>query len=202
MSSYNHLRITDYAQELLDDLDQLDGWPERVKAMQANWIGRSEGAEIDFVLADVDGVTPTDTKITVFTTRADTIYGCTFMLLPPESSLATELVVGTEYEAAFANLKETATKVTSIERQGTDREKHGVFTGRYALNPVTGESIPIWVSDYVLLDYGTGAVMGVPAGDSIKIPPLFIRLQYLLIICISRMTVRYQYTLFNCAVKT
>lgn len=160
-----YLRITDYAQELLDDLDQLDGWPERVKAMQANWIGRSEGAEIDFVLADVDGVTPTDTKITVFTTRADTIYGCTFMLLPPESSLAAELVVGTEYEAAFTDLKETATKVTSIERQGTDREKHGVFTGRYALNPVTGESIPIWVSDYVLLDYGTGAVMGVPAGD-------------------------------------
>ena len=160
-----YLRITDYAQELLDDLDQLDGWPERVKAMQANWIGRSEGAEIDFVLADVDGVTPTDTKITVFTTRADTIYGCTFMLLPPESSLAAELVVGTEYEAAFTDLKEAATKVTSIERQGTDREKHGVFTGRYALNPVTGESVPIWVSDYVLLDYGTGAVMGVPAGD-------------------------------------
>ena len=160
-----YLRITDYAQELLDDLDQLDGWPERVKAMQANWIGRSEGAEIDFVLADVDGVTPTDTKITVFTTRADTIYGCTFMLLPPESSLAAELVAGTEYEAAFTDLKETATKVTSIERQGTDREKHGVFTGRYALNPVTGESVPIWVSDYVLLNYGTGAVMGVPAGD-------------------------------------
>ena len=160
-----YLRITDYAQELLDDLNQLDGWPERVKAMQANWIGRSEGAEIDFVLADVDGVTSTDTKITVFTTRADTIYGCTFMLLPPESSLAAELVAGTEYEAAFTDLKEAATKVTSIERQGTDREKHGVFTGRYALNPVTGESVPIWVSDYVLLDYGTGAVMGVPAGD-------------------------------------
>lgn len=160
-----YLRITDYAQELLDDLDQLDGWPERVKAMQANWIGRSEGAEIDFVLADVDGVTSTDTKITVFTTRADTIYGCTFMLLPPESSLAAELVADTEYEAAFTDLKEAATKVTSIERQGTDREKHGVFTGRYALNPVTGESVPIWVSDYVLLDYGTGAVMGVPAGD-------------------------------------
>lgn len=160
-----YLRITDYAQELLDDLNQLDGWPERVKAMQANWIGRSEGAEIDFVLADVDGVTSTDTKITVFTTRADTIYGCTFMLLPPESSLAAELVADTEYEAAFTDLKEAATKVTSIERQGTDREKHGVFTGRYALNPVTGESVPIWVSDYVLLDYGTGAVMGVPAGD-------------------------------------
>lgn len=160
-----YLRITDYAQELLDDLNQLDGWPERVKAMQANWIGRSEGAEIDFVLADADGVTSTDTKITVFTTRADTIYGCTFMLLPPESSLAAELVAGTEYEAAFTDLKEAATKVTSIERQGTDREKHGVFTGRYALNPVTSESVPIWVSDYVLLDYGTGAVMGVPAGD-------------------------------------
>ncbi len=115
--------------------------------------------------ADVDGVTPTATKITVFTTRADTIYGCTFMLLPPESSLAAELVADTEYEAAFTDLKEAATKVTSIERQGTDREKHGVFTGRYALNPVTGESVPIWVSDYVLLDYGTGAVMGVPAGD-------------------------------------
>lgn len=160
-----YLRITDYAQELLDDLDQLEGWPERVRAMQANWIGRSEGAEIDFTLADTDGVTPTDTKMTVFTTRADTIYGCTFMLLPPESKLAAELVGDSEYKAAFDVLHEEAVKVSSIDRQGTDREKHGVFTGRYAINPVTGQTVPIWVADYVLLDYGTGAVMGVPSGD-------------------------------------
>ena len=160
-----YLRITDYAQELLDDLDQLEGWPERVRAMQANWIGRSEGAEIDFTLADTDGVTPTDTKMTVFTTRADTIYGCTFMLLPPESKLAAELVGGSEHKAAFDALHEEAVKVSSIDRQGTDREKHGVFTGRYAINPVTGQTVPIWVADYVLLDYGTGAVMGVPSGD-------------------------------------
>ena len=160
-----YLRITDYAQELLDDLDQLEGWPERVRAMQANWIGRSEGAEIDFTLADTDGVTPTDTKMTVFTTRADTIYGCTFMLLPPESKLAAELVGDSEYKTAFDALHEEAVKVSSIDRQGTDREKHGVFTGRYAINPVTGQTVPIWVADYVLLDYGTGAVMGVPSGD-------------------------------------
>lgn len=160
-----YLRITDYAQELLDDLDQLEGWPERVRAMQANWIGRSEGAEIDFTLADTDGVTPTDTKMTVFTTRADTIYGCTFMLLPPESKLAAELVEDSEYKTAFDALHEEAVKVSSIDRQGTDREKHGVFTGRYAINPVTGQTVPIWVADYVLLDYGTGAVMGVPSGD-------------------------------------
>ena len=160
-----YLRITDYAQELLDDLDQLEGWPERVRAMQANWIGRSEGAEIDFTLADTDGVTPTDTKMTVFTTRADTIYGCTFMLLPPESKLAAELVGDSEYKAAFDALHEETVKVSSIDRQGTDREKHGVFTGRYAINPVTGQTVPIWVADYVLLDYGTGAVMGVPSGD-------------------------------------
>ena len=160
-----YLRITDYAQELLDDLDQLEGWPERVRAMQANWIGRSEGAEIDFTLADTDGVTPTNTKMTVFTTRADTIYGCTFMLLPPESKLAAELVEDSEYKAAFDALHEEAVKVSSIDRQGTDREKHGVFTGRYAINPVTGQTVPIWVADYVLLDYGTGAVMGVPSGD-------------------------------------
>ena len=160
-----YLRITDYAQELLDDLDQLEGWPERVRAMQANWIGRSEGAEIDFTLADTDGVTPTDTKMTVFTTRADTIYGCTFMLLPPESKLAAELVGDSEYKVAFDALHEEAVKVSSIDRQGTDREKHGVFTGRYAINPVTGQTVPIWVADYVLLDYGTGAVMGVPSGD-------------------------------------
>lgn len=160
-----YFKITEYAQELLDDLDALDGWPERVRAMQKNWIGRSEGAEVDFTLAAEDGVTPTDTKITVFTTRADTLFGCTFFLLPPESKLAAELVAGTEYEEAFEQLKAEAAKATSVERQGTSRAKHGVFTGRYAINPINGKPTPIWVADYVLMDYGTGAVMGVPCGD-------------------------------------
>ena len=160
-----YLRITAYAQELLDDLDTLTGWPERVKAMQANWIGRSEGAEIDFFLADTDGVTPTDRKITVFTTRADTLFGVSFFVLPPESPLAAELVAGTEYEQAFKELKAATEQVSSVDRQGSEREKHGVFTGRYVINPINGRPAPIWVADYVLMDYGTGAVMGVPCGD-------------------------------------
>lgn len=160
-----YLKITDYAQELLDDLDKLTGWPENVKAQQRNWIGRSEGAEIDFKLAAEDGVTPTDRTISVFTTRADTIFGVSFMVLPPESDLAAELVKGTQYEADYLRLKEATEKVSSVDRQGSAREKHGVFTGRYVINPVTGKPAPLWVADYVLLDYGTGAVMGVPCGD-------------------------------------
>ena len=160
-----YLKITDYAQELLDDLDKLTGWPENVRAQQRNWIGRSEGAEIDFRLAAEDGVTPTDRTITCFTTRADTIFGVSFMLLPPESELAAELIAGSEHEAAFRSLKVAAEKVSSVERQGTDREKHGVPTGRYVINPINGRPVPIWVADYVLMDYGTGAVMGVPCGD-------------------------------------
>ncbi|MBR3317673.1 MAG: leucine--tRNA ligase [Atopobiaceae bacterium] len=160
-----YLRITDYAQELLDDLDTLTGWPENVKAQQRNWIGRSEGAEIDFALAAEDGVTPTDRLITVFTTRADTLFGVSFFLLPPESPLAAELVAGTEYEAAYLELKKSVEQVSSVDRQGSEREKHGVFTGRYVINPLTGAPAPIWVADYILLDYGTGAVMGVPSGD-------------------------------------
>ncbi|WP_282742760.1 leucine--tRNA ligase [Olsenella uli] len=160
-----YLRITDYAQELLDDLDRLDGWPENVKAQQRNWIGRSEGAEIDFALAAEDGVTPTDRKVTVFTTRADTLFGVSFMLLPPESALAAELVAGTQCEVAFKELRAATEKVSSVERQGSEREKHGVPTGRYVINPVNGRPVPIWVADYVLMDYGTGAVMGVPCGD-------------------------------------
>lgn len=160
-----YLKITDYAQELLDDLDKLTGWPENVKAQQRNWIGRSEGAEIDFKLAAEDGVTPTDRTISVFTTRADTIFGVSFMVLPPESDLAAELVKGTQYEADYLCLKEATEKVSSVDRQGSAREKHGVFTGRYVINPVTGKPAPLWVADYVLLDYGTGAVMGVPCGD-------------------------------------
>ncbi|ADK68133.1 leucyl-tRNA synthetase [Olsenella uli DSM 7084] len=160
-----YLRITDYAQELLGDLDRLDGWPENVKAQQRNWIGRSEGAEIDFALAAEDGVTPTDRKVTVFTTRADTLFGVSFMLLPPESALAAELVAGTQCEVAFKELRAATEKVSSVERQGSEREKHGVPTGRYVINPVNGRPVPIWVADYVLMDYGTGAVMGVPCGD-------------------------------------
>ncbi len=160
-----YLKITDYAQELLDGLDDLPGWPDRVKQMQRNWIGRSEGAEIDFRLAAEDGVTPTDRTITVFTTRADTLFGVSFMVLPPESKLAEELVAGTQYEADFRRLREATAKVSSVERQGTNREKHGVFTGRYVINPINGRPAPLWVADYVLMDYGTGAVMGVPCGD-------------------------------------
>ena len=177
-----YLKITDYAQELLDGLDDLPGWPDRVKQMQRNWIGRSEGAEITFTLADIDGKTPTDRQITVFTTRADTLYGVSFFLLPPESPLAAELVAGTEYEQPFLELKAATEKVSSVDRQGSEREKHGVFTGRYVINPLTGQSAPIWVADYVLMDYGTGAVMGVPCGDQrdfefarkygIDIPPI------------------------------
>lgn len=160
-----YLRITDYAQELLDDLDKLTGWPENVKAQQRNWIGRSEGAQIDFALAAEDGVTATDRLITVFTTRPDTLYGTTFFLLPPESPLAAELVAGTEYEEAYLALKKSVERVSSVDRQGSGREKHGVFTGRYVINPLTQKPLPIWVADYILLDYGTGAVMGVPCGD-------------------------------------
>lgn len=160
-----YLKITDYAQELLDDLDTLDGWPENVKAQQRNWIGRSEGAEIDFVLAQEDGVSPSDQTITVFTTRADTIFGVSFLVLPPESELAAQLVKDTPYEADYLALKAATEKVSAVDRQGSEREKHGVFTGRYVINPASGRPAPIWVADYVLMDYGTGAVMGVPCGD-------------------------------------
>lgn len=160
-----YLKITDYAQELLDDLDELPGWPERVKQMQRNWIGRSEGAEVVFTLADIDGTTPTDTTFTVFTTRADTLFGCSFFLLSPEHPMVHDLVCGTEYEAGVKALQEEAAKATSIERQGSEREKHGAPTGRFAINPVNGKPVPIWIADYVLMDYGTGAVMAVPCGD-------------------------------------
>ena len=159
-----YLKITDYAQELLDDLGKLTGWPERVKQMQANWIGRSEGAEVDFVLCDKAGE-PTDEKITVFTTRADTLFGCSFFLLAPEYKGLMELVEGTEYEAAVREVVEGAEKVTAVERAQGDLEKHGAFTGRYVVNPINGVKVPVWVADYVISDYGTGAVMAVPCGD-------------------------------------
>ena len=159
-----YYKITDYAQELLDDLDQLEGWPEPVKQMQANWIGRSEGAEVDFELIPAEGKDDGQT-ITVFTTRPDTLFGCSFFLLAPESPLVHDLVCGTEYEAEVMALVEGAAKVSAVERAQGDREKYGAFTGRYVINPVNGEKVPVWVADYIVADYGTGAVMAVPCGD-------------------------------------
>ncbi len=154
-----YFKITEYAQRLLDDMAQLEeGWPERVLAMQRNWIGRSEGALVDFV---VEG---RETPITVFTTRPDTLYGATFMVVAPDAELASELVTAAqrpEFEAYLEQVKKT----TEIERQSALREKTGVFLGVYATNPVTGEQIPMWAADYVLSEYGTGAIMAVPAHD-------------------------------------
>ena len=163
------LKITDYAQELLDDLDKLPGWPERVKQMQANWIGRSEGAEVDFILCDKEGNAPENPVegdvITVFTTRPDTLFGCSFFLLAPEYPGVLGLVEGSEYEQGVRDLVAEAEKVSNLERAQGDREKHGAFTGRYMQNPINGDKVPIWVADYIVSDYGTGAVMAVPCGD-------------------------------------
>ena len=164
-----YFKITDYAQELLDDLDQLDGWPDRVKQQQANWIGRSEGAEVEFLLCDKDGNAPADPSpedyITVFTTRADTLFGCSFFVVAPEYKPLPEMVAGVPNEQAVLDLIAASAKVTAVERAQGDREKHGVFTGRYVVNPINGEKVPVWVADYVVADYGTGAVMAVPCGD-------------------------------------
>lgn len=155
--------ITKYAEELLADLDSLTGWPERVVQMQRNWIGKSVGAEIDFVLASEAGE-PSNENITVFTTRPDTIFGVTFFVLAPESSLAKRLVKGTDKEAPVKKLAEEASRMTGAER-ASNPTKNGVFTGRYVFNPINQRKIPVWVADYVLEEYGTGAVMGVPSGD-------------------------------------
>ncbi|HET6497956.1 MAG TPA: leucine--tRNA ligase [Coriobacteriia bacterium] len=159
-----YFKITNYADELLDGLEALPGWPERVKAMQANWIGRSEGADVDFVLCDAEG-RPSETIITVFTTRPDTLYGCSFFLLAPEHPLVHELVHGTSYAGPVAEVVEAAAKETAVERMAGERETRGAFTGRHVVNPVNGEKVPVWVADYVLMEYGTGAVMAVPCGD-------------------------------------
>ena len=158
-----YFKITDYADELLDDLETLTGWPERVKTMQANWIGRSTGAEVDFTICDAAGE-PTDETITVFTTRPDTLFGCTFFLLAPEHSLVDDFVAGTEYEPGVREVQEIAARMTAIDREA-ETEKYGAPTGRFVVNPVNGEKVPVWVSDYVLMEYGTGAVMAVPSGD-------------------------------------
>ena len=151
-------RITSYADRLLKDLDKLDGWPENVKILQTNWIGRSDGIEIDFTLEN------SDQKISVFTTRPDTIYGVTFMAIAPENSLLKKLKMDSKYRKAVENYIERASKNTEIERSAIG-EKDGVFTGVYAINPLSGEKVQLWVADYVLAGYGTGIVMGVPGHD-------------------------------------
>ncbi len=152
-------KITAYADELLKDIDQLD-WPEKIKTMQRNWIGKSEGAEVEFEV--VDGEAQGE-KIKVFTTRPDTIFGATFLTLAPEHALVSKLA-SENIRAEVENYKQNALKKSEIERQ-ENKEKTGVFTGSYAINPATGKKVPIWVSDYVLGGYGEGAVMAVPAHD-------------------------------------
>lgn len=154
------LKITDYAERLLNDLDGLDGWPNKVKTMQKNWIGKSEGAEIVFTVPDID-----DAKIPVFTTRPDTLYGVSYMVVAPEHPLVGDLIKGKDNEAEIKQFIEDLKKENEISRTSTDVEKVGYFTGTYAKHPLTGENVPIWVANYVLMDYGTGAVMGVAAHD-------------------------------------
>jgi leucyl-tRNA synthetase len=155
-----YLKITDYADRLLDDMDQLEGaWPEKVLLMQRNWIGRSTGAQVDFAVKDFDQ------KITVYTTRPDTLYGATFMVVAADSELAAKLVAGSSVEGEFKKYLDSVKADSDIDRLATDRVKTGVFLNRYAINPVNDEKIPIWASDYVLADYGTGAIMAVPAHD-------------------------------------
>ncbi|MDN4162832.1 leucine--tRNA ligase [Nocardioides abyssi] len=157
-----YFKVTDYAQRLLDDMDALAGtWPDRVLAMQRNWIGRSEGAHVDFDISLADGSTRT---VTVFTTRPDTLYGATFMVVAADAKLAAEVVAPAQ-QAALAAYVEDVRKATDIDRLSTERPKSGVDLGVTAVNPVTGERMPVWASDYVLADYGTGAIMAVPAHD-------------------------------------
>ncbi len=153
------LKITDFADELLDGLKELEGkWPERVLTMQKNWIGKSFGARVDFALED-------GTKIEVFTTRPDTLYGATFMALAPEHPLAKELAKRTEREAEVAEFINSVLGESTISRSAEGVEKRGIFTGRYAINPLSGEKIPVWIANFVLIEYGSGAIMSVPAHD-------------------------------------
>ncbi|TXH41624.1 MAG: leucine--tRNA ligase, partial [Actinobacteria bacterium] len=155
-----YFRITDYADRLLDDMSQLEGqWPDKVLAMQRNWIGRSLGAEVDF---RIDGRAE---PVTVFTTRPDTLFGATFFVVAADSDLAAELAAGTPAEGDFADYLAQVQAVSEIDRLAADRPKTGVFLHRHAVNPVNGEQIPVYASDYVLADYGTGAIMAVPAHD-------------------------------------
>ncbi len=154
-----YLKIKDYADELLNGIDKLDNWPERVKIMQKNWIGRSEGTIIKFKIKDMDKTLET------FTTRVDTIYGITYLVLAPEHPLVLELTKGTEQEQKVKDFIKKVSKESTIERTAEGKEKNGVFTGRYVINPVNGEEVPLWIADYALVDYGTGIVMAVPTHD-------------------------------------
>lgn len=154
------LRITDYAERLLNDLDLLDDWPDRVKVMQQHWIGRSEGAEIAFRIKEFPGE-----ELRTFTTRPDTLFGVTYMVLAPEHPLVKHLVKGTDREKEVLDFVSRVRQKSEVERTAEDVPKVGLFTGRYAVNPVNGEEVPILVGNYVLMAYGTGAVMGVPAHD-------------------------------------
>lgn len=154
-----YLKITDYADELLKDLDKLEDWPDKVKTMQKNWIGKSIGAEISFDIVDFDE------KLKVFTTRADTVFGVTYMVISPEHPFVKDLIKGRPEEKAALDYIEEVSHKNDIERSSTVAEKTGVFIGRYAVNPITGKEIPIFISDYVLMGYGTGAIMAVPAHD-------------------------------------
>ena len=155
-----YFKITDYADRLLDDMSELEGkWPEKVLLMQRNWIGRSQGANVNFV---IEGRTE---PVTIYTTRPDTLYGATFMVVAADSALAAELAAGTPVEAEFKSYLEKIKAASDIDRLATDRPKSGVDLKRFAINPVNGEKLPIWASDYVLADYGTGAIMAVPAHD-------------------------------------
>lgn len=155
-----YLRITDYAERLLDDMSQLEGnWPDKVLLMQRNWIGRSTGAYVDFEIAG------RDEPVTVYTTRPDTLFGATFFVVAADSDLAAELAAGGPAEIEFTEYLEAVKQASDIDRLATDRPKTGVFLHRYAINPVNGEELPVYASDYVLADYGTGAVMAVPAHD-------------------------------------
>ena len=153
------LKITDYADRLLDDLATLDRWPQKVRVMQTNWIGRSMGAEVDFAIDGLPGE-----SVRIYTTRPDTLFGATFMVLAPEHPLV-ERITTEKHRARIREYVEKARKETEIERLSTERDKTGVATGGFAINPVNGEKIPIWVADYVLMTYGTGAIMAVPAHD-------------------------------------
>ncbi len=156
------LRITDYADKLLEDLDSLD-WPESVKLMQKNWIGRSEGCEMGFKIADKDGK-PTEDELRIYTTRCDTLFGATYMVVAPEHKLVKKLTTP-EQKAAVEAYIEAAAKKSDLERTDLAKDKTGVFSGSYAINPVNNQLIPIWIADYVLISYGTGAIMAVPAHD-------------------------------------
>src|SRR5437660_8680829 len=164
------LRITAYAERLLNELEGLD-WPEGIKLLQRNWIGRSEGAEVDFTVAQVSNLRTEENgnlescpTIHVFTTRPDTLYGATYMVLAPEHSLV-DLIVTEEQWPAVREYRERTARKSELERTDLAKEKTGVFTGAFAINPANDEKIPIWIADYVLLGYGTGAIMAVPAHD-------------------------------------